>query len=367
MRLIIAGSRSITDQHYDAMKAFIYSVLPQPPSEIVSGGARGPDQMGERFAAEHNLPVKQFIPDWDGKGKGAGFLRNGDMAVYASDVPGSMLVALYDGQSKGTAQMIEVARNYGLTVHVMQVNAQPLSLIGVKDITPPTPYIFPQSYSSLNVFDTCPRQYEAKYITKEVPYVQSPEAAWGDQVHNQLENYLKAGGQTVLPGNMAMYKPMADWVLNRAAQYGGQILAERQSAVDAQHNAVPYKSKARWMGGKIDVTIIYPQSGTAEVFDWKTGKVKNDHTQLQMYAALALADYPEVETVGAGYIWLMANQISPPVYFQRADYAQHWDTFDHKYARLKDAYTRGVFQPKPGGLCRKYCGVTACEFHGTGR
>lgn len=61
------------------------------PDEIVSGGAKGPDLMGERIAADFGIPVRQFIPVWerpDGtKNKGAGFIRNGDMLHTVETLP----------------------------------------------------------------------------------------------------------------------------------------------------------------------------------------------------------------------------------------------------------------------------------------
>ena len=364
MRMIIAGSRSITgEDNFARLKQAVMSACSQPPSEIISGGAKGPDQMGERIAAEFGIPVKRFIPDWDGKGKGAGFLRNGDMAVYASDEPGAVLVAMWDGESRGTAQMMEVAKTYGIQVVVVH----PAAGIVAKDVTPRVPYIFPQSYSSLNVFETCPRQYEAKYITKEVKYVQSQAAAWGDQVHTVLENYLKTQGGIAVPPNMAMYRPFGDWVLERAAKNGGQVLAERQTGVTKAHTACAYKDKQRWIGGKIDVTIIYPQQRRAEVFDWKTGKIRNDATQLKLYNGFTFADYPEIDTAASGYVWLEHKQVSPPLVLQRSDADNVWSEFEHKYRQLQDAYVRGVFQPTPNPLCAKWCDVVSCEFHGKGR
>jgi hypothetical protein len=379
MRMIIAGSRTITSEaDYQSLKQFVMQGA--KPDEIVSGGAKGPDLMGERLAAEFGIPVKRFIPDWqnpDGStNRGAGFIRNGTMAVYASEEPNGELVVLWDGTSAGTTQMMKVATTYGLRVRQVPLSVDTAGLIALRDITPKEPYIFPQSYSSLSVFETCPRQYEAKYLTKEVPYVQTPAAAWGDLAHSHLEQYLKAGGQHHIPGvvpgyeafgPMNAYQRFADWVLNRAAKRGGTVLAERSAAVDLSHNPVAYKSKTRWIGGKIDVTILYPQECAAEVFDWKTGKVKNDATQLKLYNNFALADYPTINTASAGYIWLAQDSISPPVFSTRDELESNWSVFEHKYAGLKAAYRSGVFPAKPNGLCAKYCDVTSCEHHGRGR
>jgi len=381
MRLIIAGSRTASSEaDYQALRQFVTTSGMPRPDEIVTGDANGADQLGNRLAQEFGIPLKTFVPDWDGLGKSAGHRRNGDMAVYASDHEGSGVIAIWDGQSKGTAGMIEVSKRYGLNVKIIQaagaaVNPavsmgqlpDPRAVMPLKDITPSDPYIFPQSHSSLNVFETCPRQYESKYIIKDSPYVQTPEAAFGDLAHNGLEAYLKANGNYTLESSVAHYRPYGDWVLNRAAAKGGTIYAERMSAVNREKEPVSYRAKNRWIGGKIDVTIVYPSLGEAEVFDWKTGKVKNDQTQLQLYGALGLADYPEVEVVRAGYIWLAHGTMSPPVLYSRDDYAQHWDTFEHKYRLLQDAYRRGVFPPKPNGLCQKWCDVKRCEFYGKSR
>ena len=366
MRMIIAGSRSLTgDVFYQQLKQAVMAC--PKPSEIVSGGAKGVDQMGERIAAEFGIPVKRFIPNWnnpDGTtNRGAGFIRNGDMAVYASEVPGSVLVAMWDGASRGTQQMIEVAKTYELPV----VMVQPVGLMA-KDVTPKEPYIFPQSHSSLNVFETCPRQYEAKYITKEVVFQQGAAAKWGDDSHLALEAYLKSSGREQLPPDKAHYQPWGDWVLNRAAQRGGHILVERKTAVKKDHTSTEYWDKTGYLRGKIDVTILYPHLGQAEVFDWKTNdKIKNDVTQLKMYNAFALTDYPQVEVVKSGYIWLKHNQPSPPEITTRDALADVWATFDHKYSRLRDAYMRGVFPPRPNGLCKNYCDVLSCPHNGRGR
>lgn len=110
MKTIIAGSRegfSIEDV-YKALDESNFRI-----GEVVSGGARGVDRFGEQWAKENDVPIKQFIPDWDGLGKKAGHVRNRDMGDYAE-----ALIALWDGQSKGTKGMIEYAEKKGLKVYV---------------------------------------------------------------------------------------------------------------------------------------------------------------------------------------------------------------------------------------------------------
>jgi hypothetical protein len=115
MRVIIAGSRGIIDyaQVERAMKLADLDV-----TEIVSGGARGVDTLGERWASEHDVPVQRHLPDWNQYGRSAGFCRNGEMAQNAD-----ALVAIWDGKSRGTQDMILQAQVNKLLVFVVIVEA----------------------------------------------------------------------------------------------------------------------------------------------------------------------------------------------------------------------------------------------------
>lgn len=110
MRTIIAGSRS-----FNNMGNLLYSLgkIPWRLTEIVSGGARGADKLGERLAKEESINLKVFPADWDKYGKSAGYIRNAEMAEYAD-----ALIAFWDGKSKGTKNMIETAAKKGLYVKV---------------------------------------------------------------------------------------------------------------------------------------------------------------------------------------------------------------------------------------------------------
>lgn len=115
-RVIIAGGRDFMDyelvrekaNHYLQNKLQTHSVI------IVSGHASGADTMGERYAQEKGLPCELHPADWKTHGKAAGPIRNAEMAAVAD-----ALIAFWDGQSRGTANMINLARQKGLTVAVV--------------------------------------------------------------------------------------------------------------------------------------------------------------------------------------------------------------------------------------------------------
>lgn len=112
MKVIIAGSRDITDYDF-LLTAIVKSGF--PISEVVSGTARGADRLGERYAADCKLSIAKFPAQWDVYGKSAGYIRNSEMAQYAD-----ALIALWDGQSRGTMHMIDLARRQQLKVFVAQ-------------------------------------------------------------------------------------------------------------------------------------------------------------------------------------------------------------------------------------------------------
>ena len=123
LRVIIAGSRDCND--YELLKQSAIEIITKKTmlpdlTRIISGGARGADTLGERFANEMGLEISRFIPDWDGLGKRAGYVRNAEMAKFAvEDDNDGMLIAFWDGQSRGTKHMIDLAKRYGLEVHVV--------------------------------------------------------------------------------------------------------------------------------------------------------------------------------------------------------------------------------------------------------
>lgn len=110
MKTIIAGGR---DFCYPYMLEDDLQEIPWEITEIVSGGARGADAIGEQYGFDCEIPVKVFPADWDKHGKAAGHIRNAEMAVYSD-----ALVAFWDGKSRGTKNMIETAAKKGLYVKV---------------------------------------------------------------------------------------------------------------------------------------------------------------------------------------------------------------------------------------------------------
>lgn len=112
IKIIVAGGRDFSDYYLLIKKlASIIRGFPPEDIEIVSGGANGADKLGERFADDNGCKKRVFEADWDRWGKSAGYRRNVEMADYAD-----ACVVFWDGKSKGTKHMMDIAIKKGIPV-----------------------------------------------------------------------------------------------------------------------------------------------------------------------------------------------------------------------------------------------------------
>ncbi len=114
--IIIAGGRDFDD--YSMLEQKVDQVIakwkkPDDTVEIVSGGARGADALGEKYAKKRKCKLKLFSANWEKHGKSTGYKRNKKMAKYAG-----ICLCFWDGKSKGTKHMIDLAEKYDLILHV---------------------------------------------------------------------------------------------------------------------------------------------------------------------------------------------------------------------------------------------------------
>lgn len=99
MKVIIAGTREINDYALvvKTIESSGYKI-----TEVVSGCATGVDWLGEQWARVNNVPIKEMPAEWHRYGNSAGPHRNRAMAEYADAA-----IIIWDGQSRGTRNMIE--------------------------------------------------------------------------------------------------------------------------------------------------------------------------------------------------------------------------------------------------------------------
>jgi len=125
MRVIIAGGRDFSNYDYlvDAIEESGYKI-----TTVISGHATGADTLGEIYADDNDIPLEVYPADWSKNGKAAGHIRNAQMADVADAA-----IIMWDGESKGTWNMIKEMKKRGLPIFVRYYNIE---------FTPETPSIF---------------------------------------------------------------------------------------------------------------------------------------------------------------------------------------------------------------------------------
>jgi hypothetical protein len=123
--LIIAGSRTFADYHIVNVQtaAFLKALkelrAKRDRIQIISGTAKGADQLGERFATQYKLSLLRMPAKWDLYGKSAGYRRNECMAEMAN-----ACIVFWDGQSRGSQHMVEQAKEKGIPTTLYNASNQ---------------------------------------------------------------------------------------------------------------------------------------------------------------------------------------------------------------------------------------------------
>lgn len=126
-RIIIAGSRNFN--HYTYLEYVLDSylsmfIINKRDVTIISGTAKGADRLGELYAEKHNIEVIRCPAHWRIYGRAAGYKRNEEMAVLSmADGCMGVLFAFWDGQSRGTKHMIDLAMKHGVKTYIVKVKA----------------------------------------------------------------------------------------------------------------------------------------------------------------------------------------------------------------------------------------------------
>lgn len=113
-RLLISGSRGFSDYgllHSSVDDAIAGWGLVKP--QVVSGGAKGADQLGERYADDNGLPLARFSAQWNVRGRNAGVERNNQLVWYSTHA-----LVFWDGVSHDAQHLIQTAKEGRLRTQV---------------------------------------------------------------------------------------------------------------------------------------------------------------------------------------------------------------------------------------------------------
>lgn len=224
---------------------------------------------------------------------------------------------------------------------------------------------FTWSYSKLKNFRNCPKKhYHVDLAPKGTPERfeegRSQALEDGEFIHTAMEKRCRDG--IALPPAIADYEIEARKALD-VTPPGSLVFVEEKAAIREDFSACGYFDKKVWLRMKIDFGKIV--GNMASIRDWKTGKIVEDSEQLALNAQWVFSAYPQVEVVVTRYVWL-GQQADTRQDFERKDIVTLWNALWPELEAYKLAVNNMDFPPKPGGLCRNYCPVTSCPYHGKG-
>ena len=204
------------------------------------------------------------------------------------------------------------------------------------------------SFSALQSFDNCAFKHNETRVAKRIVDEWGPEAKEGTEIHERLEKRLLSG--TPLTGTMSEYED----ICKRIESAAGELHPETKFCLTREMKPTQYKDWANgWFRGVIDVLKV--NGDKAWVGDWKTGKVKNEYDQLELFAGLVFIFYPDVKEVKANYIWLKTKELSPTQTYTREDLAKIWGKHIPRAMELEKAFYENNWPTNVTGLCKSFC------------
>lgn len=214
------------------------------------------------------------------------------------------------------------------------------------------------SYSSIKLFDQCPKKYYHLRVAKDVKDDMGDAALYGDLVHKAAEAFIKDG--TPIPEEYAYMRPFVE----RLAALEGEKHAEIKMGVRKTPNGYEpcgFFDRDVWWRGIADLLVI--NGGTAWLVDYKTGKSARyaDTKQLDLLAAATMVHFPQVVRVKSALLFVIAGALVDKKHLV-TERDELFSIFDPELHRLDAALESGVWNPKSGPLCG-WCPVEQCHHH----
>ena len=215
--------------------------------------------------------------------------------------------------------------------------------------------VLTHSYSSIKMYDNCPKRYFHQRIAKHVTDQGGEATLYGERLHKMLEERLR--DDVDLPAEAAVHAPLVDAVLRSAGN--GTLMVEQEMTLNRKLKPTGWWAEDAWMRSKLDVLVI--KGKRAIVLDWKTGKRRPDFDQLELFALQVFAHHKDVDEVSSGFVWLKDQAIDRNTY-NRGNIGELWSQLLNKVSRIERSLHSDDWPAKPSGLCRFCPARHLCEF-----
>ena len=207
--------------------------------------------------------------------------------------------------------------------------------------------------TQIQTFFTCPYQYYAKYITKEVKFQSNIHAQFGTAVHKNIEDYLTGVGEL-----SPFLEPLRTTLDNIKKV---MLVAEGKFHITKWNTKVKsaYDTDA-FLGCIVDCVIASQDGKIIIAFDWKTGKKSDAQVQHDIIKRCLQVAYPKAEKIITVFWYFIKGAVDIQHHKPNAPLVD----LDDKIAKVEKAHKTGEFPYNPNGLCKQWCDVLSCPHNG---
>jgi CRISPR/Cas system-associated exonuclease Cas4 (RecB family) len=185
-----------------------------------------------------------------------------------------------------------------------------------------------------------------KQRIKEPP---NPIFEKGNRMHKEMEEGIRDGKE--LSSEVANMKPLVEAIRRQPI-----VQVEQKQALSEDRKPLPdFFDKQTWVRVIWDVMAFDQSQVVGFIGDFKSGRVRPDSDQLQLFAAAAFDTIPTLERVTSSFIFMEHNKFTQETY-ERKQAPHIWQKFGEEVHEIEHSMETGEWTPRPGHHC-KYCPV----------
>ena len=212
------------------------------------------------------------------------------------------------------------------------------------------------SHTLLAQYRNCPAKCRAMYFDKTYPkFKPTAETSRGRDHHNSLAKLITG------PADKAQdheYWPLIQPILEKRDE-GAALFVEREFTVNRDWQPCGRWDDDAYITGKPDVALV--RGACAYIPDWKTGNIREDSAELELFACLLKAYFPDLKTIGGMYIWLKEMQAGD--YYDLSNVYGLQASTDRLISEIEADET---WETNKTPLCF-WCELDGCEYHAWGQ
>jgi len=214
------------------------------------------------------------------------------------------------------------------------------------------------SYSSISLFQQCPKKYYHLRVAKDIVEPPSEQMRYGLQVHKAAEDYVRDG--IPLP---PQFSYMQD-ALDKLKTMAGDVYCEHRMGLTRDLEPCKFMAKEVWWRGIADLLVV--DGNMARIVDYPTGhNTYPDTKQLELLSLATFKHFPEVQVVKAGLLFVVHPSFIKEKYHVD-EQEERWRKWVEQSEQLEAAMENDVWNPKQNFTCRGWCPVTSCAHNGRG-